>query len=255
MARGLLLLAAAALWAAPTAATDGVQVLTTAGAGTILGGNMTLDVAYPAPADVLVAPVAHGPGGFALLADDTLYSADGTATPLPGADALVGAGQLRKAAALINAHLAENDAGWKLWNTLASLSRRLGRYELAVSAWRASARQLEAAEHVKHAHAALTSALRLTPADQVLRDEVSRLARLVKRVPPGPASRPTLKVPPAPRPAAPHVPAQKLASLPPNKRPAPVPVRSSAPLRRTLEIVTDPHLAIFDILDAEKQGR
>ena len=178
------------------------------------------------------------------------------------AEALVGAGQLRKAAALINAHLAEYDAGWKLWNTLAGLSRRLGRYELAVAAWRASARQLEAAGHVKHAHAALESALRLTPADQSLRDEVSRLSRLVKQRAPGPASRPTLrivrarssesrptlKIAPPPRPAAPRAPSNAPR---PTSRPAP---RTSA-LRRPLEIVTDPHLAIFDILDDEKQRR
>ena len=183
------------------------------------------------------------------------------------ADALVGAGQLRKAAALINAHLAENDAGWKLWNTLASLSRRLGRYELAVSAWRASARQLEAAGHVKHAHAALESALRLTPADQSLRDEVSRLSRIVKRGAPGPASRPTLRIvrSQAPARSSESRPTLKIAPAPskpsrPNSRPAPgTKARSSGrgaeALRRPLEIVTDPHLAIFDILDAEKQRR
>ena len=172
------------------------------------------------------------------------------------ADALVGAGQLRKAAALINAHLAENDAGWKLWNTLASLSRRLGRYELAVSAWRASARQLEAAGYVKHAQAALTSALRLTPADQALRDEVSRLSRLVTRVPPSPESRPILKIAPARGPARPRAPTAKAAPQLPDRRPAPEPVLSSASLRRRpLEIVTEPHLAIFDILDDEKQSR
>jgi hypothetical protein len=201
------------------------------------------------------------------------------------ADALVGAGQLRKAAALINAHLAENDAGWKLWNTLASLSRRLGRYELAVSAWRASARQLEAAGYVKHAQAALTSALRLTPADQALRDEVSRLSRLASSAAQSPssrptlrivtsstparspsaASRPTLKTAPPPRPAAPPGPARRSTQRPPvpkltappmTSRPAPRPSgRSSASLCRQLEIVTDPHLAIFDIIDDEKQSR
>lgn len=172
------------------------------------------------------------------------------------ADALVGAGQLRKAAALINAHLAENDAGWKLWNTLASLSRRLGRYELAVAAWRASARQLEAAGHVKHAHAALESALRLTPADQALGDEVSRLSRLVKQGDPGPASRPTLRIvrSEAPARSSDSRPTLKIATSPskpsrPSRRPAP----RTAALRRPLEIVTDPHLAIFDIIDDEKR--
>lgn len=187
------------------------------------------------------------------------------------AEALVGAGQLRKAAALINAHLAEHDAGWKLWNTLATLSRRLGRYELAVSAWRASARQLEAAGHVKHAHAALTAALALLPSDRALHDEVSRLARLVSREAPGPASRPTLrvvpptassrptlKIAPAPRPAAPRPLSNESRPAPPSKRrPAPRAARATEAqsLRRPLEIVTDPHLAIFDILDDEKLRR
>ncbi|MDP3501523.1 MAG: hypothetical protein Q8S33_14355 [Myxococcales bacterium] len=175
------------------------------------------------------------------------------------AEALVGAGQLRKAAALINAHLAEHDAGWKLWSTLASLSRRLGRYELAVSAWRASARQLEAAGHVKHAHAALESALRLMPTDQSLRDEVSRLSRLVKRGAHGPASRPTLRIVRSQeprrssesRPTLKIAPAAPRAPSKPTRRPAP----GASALRRPLEIVTDPHLAIFDILDDEKQRR
>lgn len=173
------------------------------------------------------------------------------------AEALVGAGQLRKAAALINAHLAEHDAGWKLWSTLASLSRRLGRYELAVSAWRASARQLEAAGHLKHAHAALESALRLTPADQSLRDEVSRLSRRIRRGPPGPASRPTLRIVRSQAPARSSESRPTLKIAPAAPRAKSNPTRRSAPrtsaLRRPLEIVTDPHLAIFDILDDEKQ--
>ncbi|MDP1914924.1 MAG: hypothetical protein Q8L14_01675 [Myxococcales bacterium] len=171
------------------------------------------------------------------------------------AEALVGAGQLRKAAALINAHLAEHDAGWKLWSTLASLSRRLGRYELAVSAWRASARQLETSGHVKHAHAALAAALRLTPADQPLRDEVSRLSRLVSRGAPGPASRPTLRIvrSQAPARSSESRPTLKIPPSPSKPSRQPCPATSIAALRRPLEIVTDPHLAIFDILDDEKR--
>lgn len=92
------------------------------------------------------------------------------------AEALAAEGRLHAAAKLIDEYLATNDAGWGLWHLYAQLSRRMGRTALAVTAYRASARQLEAAGHLKHAHAALKSALKLAPADASLREDVSRLA-------------------------------------------------------------------------------
>lgn len=92
------------------------------------------------------------------------------------AEALAAEGRLHAAAKLIDEYLATNDAGWGLWHLYAQLSRRMGRTALAVAAYRASARQLEAAGHLKHAHAALKSALKLAPADASLREDVSRLA-------------------------------------------------------------------------------
>lgn len=91
------------------------------------------------------------------------------------AEALAAEGRLHAAAKLINEYLATNDAGWGLWHLYAQLSRRMGRTALAVTAYRASARQLEAAGHLKHAHAALKSALKLAPKDVSLREDVARL--------------------------------------------------------------------------------
>lgn len=91
------------------------------------------------------------------------------------AEALAAEGRLHAAAKLIDEYLATNDAGWGLWHLYAQLSRRMGRTALAVTAYRASARQLEAAGHLKHAHAALKSALKLAPKDVSLREDVARL--------------------------------------------------------------------------------
>ncbi|MER2562435.1 MAG: hypothetical protein ABTQ32_17055 [Myxococcaceae bacterium] len=91
------------------------------------------------------------------------------------AEALAAEGRLHAAAKLIDEYLATNDAGWGLWHLYAQLSRRMGRTALAVTAYRASARQLEAAGHLKHARAALKSALKLAPKDVSLREDVARL--------------------------------------------------------------------------------
>lgn len=224
------------------------------------------------------------------------------------AEALAARGHVKAAAELVDAHLAQHDAGWGLWTTFAQLSRRLGRVELAVTAYRASARQLEAAGHLTHAYAALKTALQLTPRDATLREEVARLsklrernrerptlhvepddARAIRLVPPPPPTPPTVKpIPPpmparlrakvaAPRPAAPPRPApprppsvepvalrqpprpapKAAAVWPVALQPTPKPTqrRPVAPMasKRPLQSVTDPHLAIFDILDDEKR--
>ncbi|MDX2011430.1 MAG: hypothetical protein SFW67_14610 [Myxococcaceae bacterium] len=132
------------------------------------------------------------------------------------AEALARAGRLSEAAALIDGFLARHDAGWHLWRLCAELSRRLGRTGPAVAAYRACARQLEAAGHQRPAAAVLRRALALTPHDLTLKLDVKRLSTRV-----------------APRPA-----------LPLETPPLP-------PRRPRLESVTDPHLAIFDILDDE----
>jgi hypothetical protein len=144
------------------------------------------------------------------------------------AERLASTGHVRAAAGFLNTHLANHDAGWGLWNSLAVLSRRIGRYELAVAAHRASARQLEEAGHLKHAYAELRAALRLAPNDHSVRHEVSRLSRMVR------VSPPKLRV----------VPAAKSTQGEP--KPASTPTSG---VRRALEFVTDPHLAIFEILD------
>lgn len=92
------------------------------------------------------------------------------------AEALAAEGRVHSAAKLINEYLATHDGGWGLWHLYAQLSRRMGRTALAVTAYRASARQLEAAGHLEHAHAALKRALALAPADVSLREDVARLA-------------------------------------------------------------------------------
>lgn len=207
------------------------------------------------------------------------------------AEALAARGHVKAAAELIDAHLAQHDAGWGLWNTFAVLSRKLGKHELAVTAYRASARQLEAAGHHAHAYAALKTALSLTPRDSALREEVARLSKLKSwaerrdaptlRVEPG--TRPPVRMVPAPlpsppteRPIPPPIPARlrpvaaRMAATPakvarsespvrstPAPRPAApravLPLRPPSPLKRQrpLECVTDPHIAIFDILDDE----
>lgn len=99
------------------------------------------------------------------------------------AEALAAEGRVQAAAKLINEYLATNDGGWGLWHLFAELSKRMGRTTLAVTAYRASARQLEAAGHPKHALAALKRALRLAPNDASLREDVARLApKPVRRV-------------------------------------------------------------------------
>jgi hypothetical protein len=134
------------------------------------------------------------------------------------AQALLRRGRVEDAADLVDGFLARTDAGWHLWRLCGELSQRLGRLGAAVAAFRACARQLEAAGHLDSAASVLRHALRLAPLDDQLRSEVRRL---------GPARRAAVLPLQTPR-------------LPPR-----------APGRPRLESVTDPHLAIFDILDAE----
>ncbi|MBL8919386.1 MAG: hypothetical protein JNJ54_11030 [Myxococcaceae bacterium] len=132
------------------------------------------------------------------------------------AEALAARGHVKAAAELIDAHLAQHDAGWGLWMTFAQLSRRLGQRELAVAAYRASARQLEAAGHVGPAYAALKAGLTLTPDDAVLRDEVTRVAKLRDRN----RERPTLHLEPG---SALHL-VPPPVPTPPTVRPIPPPI-------------------------------
>jgi hypothetical protein len=134
------------------------------------------------------------------------------------AQALVRRGRVQDAADLVDGFLARHDAGWHLWRLCGELSQRLGRLGAAVAAFRACARQLEAAGHVDAAASVLRHALRLAPLDDQLRADVRRRSR----------ARPTPVLP------------LQTPRLPPR-----------APTRPRLESVTDPHLAIFDILDAE----
>jgi hypothetical protein len=140
------------------------------------------------------------------------------------AEALVRQGRLVDAAALVDRSLARHDGGWHLWQLCGELSQRLGRTGAAIAAFRACARQLEAAGHVSVASKVLRRALRLDPLDDTLRAELGRLAA-------------------RPRPSPP-------VDAPPGPPPRP------APRRLRLESVTDPYIALFDILDDEaRQAR
>jgi hypothetical protein len=137
------------------------------------------------------------------------------------AEALVEQGRLREAAALVDGFLARHDGGWHLWRLCGELAQRLGRTRAAIASYRACARQLEAAGHLSAASRVLMRALRLDPLDDDLRADVKRLA------PPRPAL--PLETPPLPR-------------------------RPAAPRRAHLESVTDPYIALFDILDDEARA-
>lgn len=112
------------------------------------------------------------------------------------AQALAARGDVVGATRLMDEFLSAHDGDWGSWLYLAGLHARLGRTGPAVAAYQACARQLEGEERYERARAALQHALRLTPEDESLAQEISRLEGLahgLREVPPPP---PAPSVPP-----------------------------------------------------------
>lgn len=200
------------------------------------------------------------------------------------AQAMVARGRVVPAVRLLDAFLAVHDGDWGLWLYHAGLCARLGLVPQAVAAYRACARQLEGDELYARARDVLRVAARVDPADASLRLDVRRLSGLLDgaQSASGPqgsdAAAQTCLMEPVPRPS-PSIdlrprtgpdPFSLLAEAPvtlrpsaarrppPAKKPAQDPkhVKTSLVRRQARErSVTDPHLAIFDILDAEKAAR
>ena len=184
------------------------------------------------------------------------------------AQALVARGEIASAVTLLDRYLSQFDGDWGMWLYFGGLCARSGRRDQAVAAYRASARQLEGDGHLARARDALMSAVRLVPRDEALKRELDRVGRLSRRPPPevkaGPRvqdpqqtclllpvvdPRKTVNARPAPR--LPD-PAAHITAVIPGRKPKPL---RSAPASFSSPEVTDPHCAIFDILDAERAGK
>ena len=172
------------------------------------------------------------------------------------AQALVSSGELAQAVKLMDRYLSEFDGDWGMWLYFGGICARLGRRDESVAAYRACARQLEGDGHFARARDALISAVRVMPRDEALKRELDRVGRLSRRpqlplvVPRADPAQDTMLIPAieAPRPPKARLPdpAVHLTSVIPGRKraqPAPPPE------------LTDPHCAIFDILDAERSRR
>jgi hypothetical protein len=191
------------------------------------------------------------------------------------AQALVAGGDLRAAVELLDKYLSQFDGDWGIWLYFAGLCARLGKRPEAVSAYRACARQLEADGHLDRAREALRAAIQLMPKDVELKRELEQLGRPPSR--PDPAQETFLLMPaitPTPRPLA-NAPQRKMQPQTPKPEPVPQekPKLPPAAVHLTAVIpgrkrrpappppppppseMTDPHCAIFDIIDAERDGR
>ena len=179
------------------------------------------------------------------------------------AQALVSRGELVRAVTLLDRYLAQFDGDWGMWLYFGGLCARSGRSDQAVAAYRASARQLEGDGHFARARDALMSAVRLVPRDEALKRELDRVGRLSRR--PAPQVKAASRAPdpqetclllpvidpkktvnsrPAPRLPDPRA---HLTAVIPGRKP-----KRSAPASLSPRAATDPHFAIFDILDAER---
>lgn len=168
------------------------------------------------------------------------------------AQALVARGDLLKAVKLLDRFLSEFDGDWGVWLYFAGLCARLNRRDEAVAAYRACARQLEGDGHYARARDALMSAARVAPRDASLRRDIERLTgRSAPAKAPPPKRDPaqeTFLVLPRVEPSLKKErrlpdPAAHLTAVIPGRV-----KRRASPLPE----VTDPYIAIFDILDAER---
>ena len=189
------------------------------------------------------------------------------------AQALVAAGEVRAAIELLDTYLSQFDGDWGIWLYFAGLCARIGKRPESVAAYRACARQLESEGYLDRARDALRSAIQLVPADAELKRELEQIGRPPRR--PDPAQETFLLMPAVtPRPQA-KAPQRKMQ--PQKPRPAPTPQEkpklppaavhltavipgrkrrtAAAPPPPVPSDMTDPHCAIFDIIDAEKEGR
>jgi hypothetical protein len=187
------------------------------------------------------------------------------------AQALVAGGDVRAAVGLLDTYLSQFDGDWGIWLYFAGLCARIGKRPESVAAYRACARQLEAEGHLDRARDAMRSAIQLVPTDAELKRELEQIGRPPRR--PDPAQETFLLMPavtPLPQSQAPQRKMQlqpQPASAPqekPKLPPAAVHLTAVIPGRKRRAApppppapgdMTDPHCAIFDIIDAEKEGR
>ena len=187
------------------------------------------------------------------------------------AQALVAGGDLRAAVGLLDTYLSQFDGDWGIWLYFAGLCARVGRRPESVAAYRSCARQLESEGYLDRAREALRSAIQLVPTDAELKRELEQIGRPPRR--PDPAQETFLLMPavtPQPQSQAPQ---RKMEPQKPKPAPAPQEKPKLPPAAVHLTAVipgrkrrapppppvpsdrTDPHCAIFDIIDAEKEGR
>lgn len=153
------------------------------------------------------------------------------------AHVLVLRGKLDAAASLIHRHLQQRDTrDPALWMQHADLSRKLGRYDVAIVSYRQCVRLFRTAGHLTRARAALTVALQLAPRDPSLLADQALLAEL----PPPP--RPRLVYPP-PRKAPEPTSRDRVTRI---ARPHP-----PAALDEVMDAPTDPYCPLFDWLDED----
>jgi hypothetical protein len=189
------------------------------------------------------------------------------------AQALVAGGDLRAAVELLDRYLSQFDGDWGIWLYFAGLCARLGKRSEAVAAYRACARQLEGDGHFDRAREALRAAIQLMPKDGELKRELEQVGRpprrpdpaqetflLMPAITPNPVAQapqrkmqPQKPTPPAPQ-AKPKLPpaAVHLTAVIPGRKRRPAPPPPPPPLPSEL---TDPHCAIFDIIDSDREGR
>lgn len=116
-----------------------------------------------------------------------------TSRPKPGtsprevkdlAHALTLKGKLDAAARVLHEHLQRDAADPSLWMQHAELSRKLGRFDLAVASYRHSAKLLRKAGHFSRAKAALHCAQHLSPRDPAVLAELDVVTAELRPPPP-----------------------------------------------------------------------
>ncbi|MEW5738986.1 MAG: hypothetical protein AB1938_08660 [Myxococcota bacterium] len=100
------------------------------------------------------------------------------------AHALTLKGKLDAAARVLHEHLLQDAADPSLWMQHAELSRKLGRFDLAVASYRQSARLLRRAGHFTRAKAALHCAQQLAPRDPAVLADLEVVTAELRPPPP-----------------------------------------------------------------------
>jgi hypothetical protein len=195
------------------------------------------------------------------------------------AQRLVARGQLETAVRLLDGFLARYDGDWGTWLYFAGLCARLGWKDQAVAAYRASSRQLEGEERFARARDALLEAMKVAPRDVSLARDAVRLERLLRPVEMtsmldeeedaptcvfepvaadagfvrerGGAPRPSPSVDLRPR-KGPD-PFSLVVEAPAEFRPVSSLMEKTAIAKKRREPKTEPHFAIFDVIDAARR--